>query len=208
MKKLATLLLGTSLLTTACEQAQQAKESYTAISKLKDAGERLETSMDEAKTQREEREKRGDTLSLPYKDLQAYLPTEVSGFTAANPTGQSMKMSGIAFSTAGRDFTKDSVTVKTELIDYNGANQMYQGASAMLGLGLESEDDDQITKSSSLGIKGASGMETYRKKDREAEILLAVGGRFLVKVSADKQSDLALVESVAKQINLEKLAEM
>ncbi|GAB3292502.1 hypothetical protein [Hymenobacter tenuis] len=208
MKKLATLLLGTSLLTTACEQAQQAKESYTAISKLKDAGERLETSMDEAKTQREEREKRGDTLSLPYKDLQAYLPTEVSGFTAANPTGQSMKMSGIAFSTAGRDFTKDSVTVKTELIDYNGANQMYQGASAMLGLGLESEDDDQITKSSSLGIKGASGMETYRKKEREAEILLAVGGRFLVKVSADKQNDLALVESVAKQINLEKLAEM
>ncbi|RSK24087.1 hypothetical protein [Hymenobacter metallilatus] len=208
MKKLVTLLLSTSLLATSCEQAQKAKESYSAISKLKEAGEKMETTMNEAKSQREERVKRGDTLSMPYKDLQAYLPAEVSGFTAANPTGQSMKMSGIAFSTAGRDFTKDSVTVKTELIDYNGANQLYQGASAMLGLGLESEDDDQLTKSTTLGIKGASGMETYRKKDRQAELMLAVGGRFLVKITADKQPDLTLVESVAKRMDLEKLAEM
>lgn len=208
MNKLVLAVLSTALLTTACEQAQKAKESYSALSKLKDAGEKMEASMDAAKSQREERVKRGDTLSMPYKELQAYLPTEVSGYTAANPTGQSMKMSGIAFSTAGREFTKDSVTVKTELIDYNGANQLYQGASAMLGLGLESEDDDQITKSASLGINGASGMETYRKKDRQAELMLAVGGRFLIKVTADKQPDLELVESVAKQMQLEKLAEM
>ena len=207
MKTFVTVLLGAALLT-GCEQAQKAKESYSAISKLKEAGENLEANMDKAKTQREERVKRGDTLSLPYKELQAFLPTEVSGYTAANPTGQSMKMSGIAFSTAGRDFTKDSVTVKTELIDYNGANQLYQGASAMLGLGMESEDDEQITKSTTLGIDGASGMATYRKKDRQAELMLAVGNRFLIKVSADKQPDLELVESVAKQMQLEKLAEM
>lgn len=207
MKTLVTALLGVACLT-GCEQAQKAQESYAAISKLKDVGEKMEASMDEANTRREEREKRGDTLSMPYKDLQAYLPEGVSGYTAANPTGQSMKMSGIAFSTAGRDFTKDSVTVKTELIDYNGANQLYQGASAMLGLGMESEDDDQITKSTNLGIKGAAGMATYRKKDRQAELMLAVGGRFLVKITADKQPDLALVESVAKSMDLEKLAEM
>ncbi|MDU0370270.1 hypothetical protein ACFPAF_07705 [Hymenobacter endophyticus] len=208
MNKLVLAVLGTALLTTACEQAQKAKESYSAISKLKDAGEKMEASMDAAKSRREEREKRGDTLSMPYKELQAYLPTEVSGYTAANPTGQSMKMSGIAFSTVGREFTKDSVTVKTEIIDYNGANQLYQGASAMLGLGLESEDDEQLTKSASLGIDGASGMETYRKKDRQAELMLAVGGRFLIKVTADKQPDTELVESVAKQMQLEKLAEL
>ncbi|MET4104995.1 hypothetical protein [Hymenobacter sp. UYP22] len=208
MNKLVLAVLGTALLTTACDQAQKVKESYSAISKLKDAGEKMEASMDAAKSQREERVKRGDTLSMPYKELQAYLPTDVSGYTAANPTGQSMKMSGIAFSTVGREFTKDSVTVKTEIIDYNGANQLYQGASAMLGLGLESEDDEQLTKSASLGIDGASGMETYRKKDRQAELMLAVGGRFLIKVTADKQPDTKLVESVAKQMQLEKLAEL
>ncbi|RSK43880.1 hypothetical protein [Hymenobacter rigui] len=208
MKTLVFALLGTALLTTACEQAQKAKESYSAISKLKEAGEKLETSMEEVKTQREDRVKRGDTLSLPYKDLQAYLPAEISGYTAANPSGQSTKMSGIAFSTAARDFTKDNSTVKVELMDYNGAHQLYQGAAGLLGMGLESENDEELVKSTDLGVKGVSGMETYRKKDRQAELMLAMGGRFMVKITADQQPDLQLVESVAKQIDLEKLAEM
>lgn len=208
MNKLVTVLLGTTLLTTACEQAQKAKESYSAISKLKDVGQKMEASMNEAKTQREERVKRGDTLSFPYKDLQAYLPAEVSGYTAANPTGQSTKMSGIAFSTAGRDFTKDNSTVKVELMDYNGAHQLYQGAAGLLGMGLESENDEELVKSTDLGVKGVSGLETYRKKDRQAELMLAMGGRFMVKITADQQPDLQLVESVAKQMDLEKLAEL
>ncbi|MCA8830029.1 hypothetical protein [Hymenobacter pini] len=208
MNKLTTVLLSATLLTTACEQAQKAKESYTAISKLKETGEKLEASMDKVKTQREERVKRGDTLSLPYKELQAYLPAEVSGYTAANPSGQSTKMSGLAFSTASRDFTKDNSTVKVELMDYNGANQLYQGAAGLLGMGLESENDEELVKSTDLGVEGVSGMETYRKKDRQAELMLTMGGRFMVKITADQQPDLQLVESVAKQMDLEKLAKM
>ncbi|WP_139922286.1 hypothetical protein [Hymenobacter sp. DG01] len=208
MNKLLPALVGATLLLASCEQAQQAKKSYDSLAKLKDAGEKMTTALDEAQSRRAEREKRGDTLALPYKELQAFLPAEVSGYTAANPTGQSMKMSGMAFSNAGREFTKDSITLKLELIDYNGANKLYQGAGAILGMGLESEDDEQITKSTTLGIDGASGLETYRKKDRQAELMLGVGGRFLVKVTADKQPDLELVESVAKQIDLNKLAKL
>jgi hypothetical protein len=208
MKTLVAALLGTALLTTACEQAQKAKESYAAISELKDVGEKIETSMNEAKTQREERVKRGDTLSLPYKELQAYLPAGVSGYTAASPSGQSTKMSGIAFSTAAREYTRDNSTVKVELMDYNGAQQLYQGAAGLLGMGLESENDEELVKSTDLGVRGVSGMETYRKKDRQAELMLALGGRFMVKITADQQPDLQLVESVAKQMDLEKLAKM
>ncbi|QIX63283.1 hypothetical protein FY528_13595 [Hymenobacter lutimineralis] len=208
MKKLTYLVLGGALLTSACEQAQKTKETYDNLAKLKDAGENIENTLDAAKAQREEREKRGDTLSLPYKELQTYLPTSISGFTAGNPEGQSTKMGSIAFSTASREFTKDSVTIKTELMDYNGAHDLYQGAAAMFALGMESENDEELVKSTSLGIEGASGMENFHKKDGRAELTLTLGGRFLVKIEADKQKDLALVESVAKQIALDKLAKM
>ncbi|MCR5886280.1 hypothetical protein LRS06_00535 [Hymenobacter sp. J193] len=208
MKKLTCLLLGGVLLTSACEQAQKTKQAYDNLAKLKDAGENIENTLDAAKAQREEREKRGDTLSLPYKELQTYLPAEISGFTAGNPEGQSKKMGGFAFSTASREFTKDSVTIITELIDYNGAHDMYQGAAAMFALGMESENDEELVKSTSLGIEGASGMENFHKKDGRAQLTLTLGGRFMVRVDADKQKDLSLVESVAKQIDLKKLAKL
>jgi outer membrane murein-binding lipoprotein Lpp len=210
MKKL--LLLAASpalfLAATGCEQAQKTQEAYSNLSKLKDAGEKLEANMEAAKDRRAERVKNGDTLALPYKDLEKYLPGEVSGYTAAEPSGQSMKTAGMAFSNAERKFTKDSVEVTVKIIDYNGANQLYQGASAMFSLGLESEDDDSLTKEARLDLDGVKGSETFHKKTGEADLTLAVGDRFLVTISGTKQKDLAQVEAVAKNMNLDALAKL
>jgi hypothetical protein len=204
MKKL--LLLAASpvlfLAATGCEQAQKTQEAYGNLSKLKDAGEKLEANMDAAKDRRAERVKNGDTLALPYKDLQKYLPAEVSGYTATEPSGQSMKTAGMAFSNAERHYTQGTDEMKVTIVDYNGANQLYQGASAMFGLGLESEDDDSLTKEAKLGLDGVKGSETFHKKTGDADLTLAVGDRFLVTISGTKQKDLSQVEAVAKSMDL------
>ena len=208
MKKQLTILASTLLLNTSCEQAKQAKESYSAISKLSDAGEEITTHLEEAKTKRAEREKSGDTLSLPYKELQQFLPKEVSGYTAGELSGSSQKMSGISFSSAEREFIKGEDRVKVTLMDYNGANQLYEGFAAMESLGIEREDDEVIIGPTALKVDGVKGMDTFKKKEGLAEMSLVTGGRFLVTLSATKQKDMEFLNSVAEGIDLEKLSKM
>ncbi len=211
MNKLLLLLAGTVLLLTAagCEKAQKAQETYSNLSKLADASKNMETDMKQATDRRAERAKQGDTLSLPYKQLQTHLPATVEGYVAAEPSGQSMSVSGMSFSTAERKFTKgpeDEVSVK--IVDYNGANQLYQGASMMFSLNMESEDEESLTRTTTLKLDGVKGSETLHKKTGQAELTLAVGDRFLVTVSGTNQKDLALVESVAQSLDLGKLAKL
>ncbi|MDJ0366965.1 hypothetical protein QMK33_17580 [Hymenobacter sp. H14-R3] len=208
MTKSLPWLAAALLLTTGCEKAQKAQEAYSNLSKLSEAGKKLETTMEEAKDRHAERVQKGDTLSLPYKDLENYLPAEVSGYTAAAPSGQSMRTAGMAFSSAERTFTRDTAEVKVSIVDYNGANQLFQGASAMFSLGLESEDDESLTKEAKLDLSGVKGSETFRKKTGGADITLAVGDRFLVTISGTKQPDLTLVETVAKSMDLPKMAKL
>ncbi|WP_223649067.1 hypothetical protein [Hymenobacter psoromatis] len=208
MIKFLPWLAAALLLSTSCEKAQKAQETYSNLSKLSEAGKNLETTMEAAKDRHAERVKSGDTLSLPYKDLENYLPADVSGYTAGAPSGQSMKTAGMAFSSAERTFTRDTAEVKVSVIDYNGANQLYQGASAMFSLGLESEDDESLTKEAKLGLDGVKGSETFHKKTGEADLTLAVGDRFLVTIAGTKQQNLELVEAVAKSMDLKKMAKL
>lgn len=208
MKKQLTILASTLLLTTSCEQAKQAKESYNAVSKLGDIGKEMASNMDEAKTKRAERVKSGDTLSLPYKELQQYLPKEVSGYTAGELSGSSQKMSGISYSSAEREFAKGEDRVKVALVDYNGANQIYEGLAAMATLGMEHENDEEIMGPTALKVDGVKGMDTFRKKEGTAEMTLVAGGRFMVTLSATKQKDMEFLKSVAEEMDLGKLAKM
>lgn len=208
MKKLLPLLTLPLLLATGCEQAQKAQEGYNNLEKLSKAGEQLEANMEASKTRRAEREQHGDTLALPYKDLQSYLPADVSGYAAQEPSGQSMKVSAMSFSTAERKFTKDSTDVDVKLVDYNGANQLFQGASMMFSLGLESEDSESLVRSAPLKLDGVKGIETLHKKSNEAELTLAVGDRFIVTITGTNQKDFALVEDVAQRMDLAKLAKL
>ncbi|HEX8325963.1 MAG TPA: hypothetical protein VF629_00380 [Hymenobacter sp.] len=209
MKIQLTIVAGALLLATGCEQAKQAKQSYSNLSKLSEAGEEMTASLEKAQSDRAERVKRGDTLSLPYKELQQYLPTDVSGYTAGELKGQSQKMTGMAFSSAERTFTKGpDEEVEVSLIDYNGSNALYEGAAAMMSLGIEQEDDDHIMGPSALKTDGVKGMDTFYKKDGRAEMTLAVGGRFLLTLKATKQQDMALLKSIADDMDLEKLAKL
>ncbi|MBO2009805.1 hypothetical protein [Hymenobacter negativus] len=209
MKVQLTIAAAALLLATGCEQAKQAKESYSAISKLSEAGKDMTANLEKAETDRAERVKRGDTLSLPYKELEQYLPTEVSGYTPGELKGQSQKMTGMAFSTAERTFTKSpDEEVEISLIDYNGSNALYQGAAAMMSLGIEQEDDDHIMGPTAVKADGVKGMDTFYKKDGRAEMTLAVGGRFLLTLKGTKQKDMALLKSIADDMDLEKLAKL
>ncbi len=209
MKKIQFLLASALLFAvTSCEQAQKTKEAYTNLSKLSEAGKTVEADLKTSQDRYAERVKKGDTLALPYKELENYLPAEISGYTAAAPSGESMKTAGMAFSSAERAFTKDTVSINVKIMDYNGAHQIYQGAAAMFALSFESEDDEQITKAAPIKLDGVKGIETFHKKTGDAELTLATGDRFLVTLRGTKQKDLTQLEAVAESMNLEKIAKL
>ena len=170
------------------KQAQQAKQSYDTLSQMSKMGENVETSLKEAQTQREDRQQRGDTISLPYKELQQYLPATPSGYTAEEPSGESMKAGRIAFSTASQEFKKGDARLDVSLTDYNGAQDLYQGAAAMFALGLE-QGKRRATGAPHPARSRRSERhgKPFTKKDGRAELMLTVGGRFLVKIEADEQ---------------------
>ena len=144
--------------------------------------------------------------AMNYKDLQGYLPTSLSGYTAGDLGGSSMNMQGMSFSNADIAFTNDSGDeVVINLMDYSGAASMFQAATAMWASGMSFEDDE--SKAWALdwsdNIKGWAVIE---KKSKKVQIALGIGERFFLSIEATNKTDISFVEDIAKGMKLEELA--
>ncbi|MEZ5198275.1 MAG: hypothetical protein R2764_18370 [Bacteroidales bacterium] len=140
--------------------------------------------------------------AMNYKDLQAYLPTSINGYESGDIDGQSMNMSGMSFSTAEIEFkNSDGKYIRITLMDYSAAMGLYQAATAMWALGMSFEDDESIAKSVQWEEK-IVGWEEYRKIDKEAKLALGIGNRFFLSIEASEQSNMDLVKSIAKKMDL------
>jgi hypothetical protein len=153
--------------------------------------------------------KRGDTLAINYKELQKRLPSAIEGYTASgDPEGQSMQMTGMHYSTAKQNYKKGDETLSVQLMDYNGAAAMFTAATAMMGSGMEIEDDNQLMRGVDMGIPGVKAYETLEKKNHKAGLVLGIADRFFVAIEASGQNDTGLVKSAAKSLDIASLAKM
>lgn len=203
------------VLTTGCEKVQEARNQANAVAAAGKATSSMNEVMQEAADKNAARRERGDTLAVPYKQLQAYLPTSISGYEkAGDPQGQTMNMTGMSYSTCSQEYraggaeSDNPKTVKVTIVDYNGAAAMYAGATAALGAGFSMEDEQQRMQGVDLGVKGVRAMETYQKQDHRASLTAGVSDRFFVTVEAEQQDDTELVKRVAQSLELSKLAEL
>ena len=201
-----TFLLAPLLLLAGCEQAQEAKNAYSVVTHAAEASKQMGAALQDAQTRQTERARRGDTLALPYKELQQYLPAAVPGFATADaPAGQAMQMPGMHYSQATRAYHAGNQQLTVTLVDYNGAATLFTAASGLMALGMEMEDDNQRMNSADLGQPGLKALETYGKQDRKASIVVAVNDRFIATVEANDQPGTEAVEAVAKSLNYAEL---
>ncbi|HWY97942.1 MAG TPA: hypothetical protein VNY36_02545 [Bacteroidia bacterium] len=153
-----------------------------------------------------ERRAKGDTLAMAYADLQKFLPSSVDGYTAGKPEGGSVNMGKISYSATNITFKKDNGDfVKVTLADYNQAYNIYTSATAMWTMGVSMDNDEKKVNSVKLD-NTVGGFEEYNKKNKQAVITCGIGSRFLLGVEANNQADIQMVESVAKSMDLSKLA--
>ncbi|UYZ57792.1 hypothetical protein [Hymenobacter latericus] len=170
--------------------------------------EQLEQQLVDAELRYQERASRGDTLSMRHQELQRFLPLEVAGFVReGEPQGASVNMGSVRYSTCEQRYRKGNQQLKVQLVDYNGANALYAGATALMGLGSQ-ESDEQLMQSCDLGLPGVRGYETLQKQEHRAAVALGVGDRFFVSVESTQQPDTKLVKEVARQLNLTRLASL
>ncbi len=79
------------------KKIEEAKQAMEMMKDMPKKAEEMQKSANLADQKREERKKRGDTLALPYKKLQEYLPKSVDGYGDAKLSGQQMNGGGFSF---------------------------------------------------------------------------------------------------------------
>jgi predicted small secreted protein len=202
-------LLAAAVLLTACETAQKAKEAAQGASALAEAAQNYAANAETSQKKAEARRAKGDTLAMPYTELQQLLPASVEGYEKdGDPEGQSMNMAGASYSTASQNYKKGDHYLKLVVVDYNAAYGLYGMATAFMATGFSSENADEKMGGIDLGVAGAKGWEVIRKKEKKAMLSVGVADRFFVTAEADDQENSDLLKNAVRSLDLTKLADL
>lgn len=195
-----------------CGGGKEEKEEEVSVSKnpleaLVNAGEAMEKSANAGEAKMKERRAKGDTLAMPYAELQKFLP-KIDGYTIeGDPNGATVNMGAVSYSSSEAKYKKGENWVKVSIIDYNQAYAMYSAATAMWAMGMSVDTPDEKAGGIKFG-DDVGGWEVFQKKNKKAAVTLGVGSRFWVNIEADNQENTEFVKSVAKSIDLSKLSAM
>ena len=189
------------------EEVAEVKGLGGALGALAKMGKEMEKSATESKGKQAERRAKGDTLAMPYADLQKFLPV-IDGYKMDEPGGGSVNMTGMSYSNAEAKYTNDKGNwIKVSIVDYNQAYSMYAAATAMWAMGMSIDTPTEKANGFKLDDK-MGGWEVFQKKSKEATVTLGVGERFWVNVEANEQSGTDFVKGIAKSIDIAKLSAM
>jgi hypothetical protein len=185
----------------------ESKDGKVSVDNLQEAGEQMEKAVIDAEKRRAERIKRGDTLAMNYKDLQAFLP-EISGYTKKGKAGgETISMPGLgSFSTAEQEYEQGEKEIEIQLMDYNQSAMGYTTATAMFGMNIQVENDQEKSGTFDTGIDGVRGYEQVSKTDQRVELMYAIADRFFLTIKSTGSNDADALKKIAQSMKLSELA--
>ncbi len=182
--------VGLVLMLAGCgEKASDAKNALNAVAAVTSG--RVEEGLKDAERFQQERVAKGDTLAMPYGDLQKLLPTDVSGYTATGePEGSSQSMAGFSMSQASRTWAGPAGSegstpeVEVTLIDFGGTQSGYAMMAAPMLMGFSQEDSHRRTGSVKLDLEHTAGWEEFNKDSKDAKFTAVTRYRYVITVEA------------------------
>ena len=211
MKKFNLFLLAfATIVLIACGGEEKSQDDNIDVEKnpLGAAMKMAQNMQEKAEKMQKNMEERKDAKAMHYEELMNFLPTKIDGYTAEEPDGGTVEMQGTSYSNADITFKNEAGDrVKISLLDYNAALSMYSMATAMWSSGLKIDTKDELAQSFNINDQ-ISGWETFKKKTGKASIVLGINDRFMLTVEADKQENCDNVKSIAKSMDLDKLASL
>ncbi len=211
MKKLTYLILLLSItILSACGGSSNEEEDNIDINKnpfgaLMKMSENMEK---QAKDMGKNMKNKKNAKALNYKELIKYLPTSIDGYELnGEPTGSSIEVSGMSYSSAEVKFKSDNSSIHITLLDYNAAMSMYSMSTAMWATGLKIDTPEELAQSIKLD-DNTSGWETIKKKSKQTSLFLGIGNRFLLTIEGSNQENTDLLKTIAKSMDLDGLKDL
>ena len=183
------------------------KDGEVSVTDLPKVAEKMSEGVKDAQDRWAARKAKGDTLAMPYKDLEAYLP-EVSGYTKdGGPKGSQVNMPGTGgWSEVEQRYVNGEKNVDIKIMDYNASQMGFMGVTAMYKMGFSSEDDTKKEGTVDIGMKDVAAFETVYKTEQRTKLTLIVADRFYIELENDGTNDPEFLRSVAKNMKLSELA--
>jgi hypothetical protein len=201
----AIILTSVLILSSCGEKVQEMKQAADNLSKIAEAGNNMEAGAKLAEAKKQERIKKGDTLAMPYKKLQEYLPASISGYTPEDPTGETMNM-GMSFSHVTRRYVKGNDYINIEIFDYNQAYELYQGITALWATGISIETDKAMERTYKTSFDNVVGYEKFDKISKTASLTCAVAWRFIIVMEANNQPGTDFTKSIFNSMKIKELS--
>jgi hypothetical protein len=146
--------------------AQKAMEVVQNMNSIAESADDASKAMDDMQKLRKERVQRGDTLSMPYEELQKFLPGAISGYTRQEPDGGSVDVPGMSYSNAKVTYTNpDGGEINVNITDYNNSEVGFAGATAMFALKMKIENKNETSETFQTDNPLISGYKRVGKTD-------------------------------------------
>lgn len=142
---------------------------------------------------------------VKFDALIGYLP-EMEGWKASEPEGQTNQMGEWKMTVVSRDYEKGEgeATSRVEV-------QILDGAyipMAYAGFQMMSQFSQESTEGYTKGVKidGNPGVETWKKKERDAELHVLIADRFLVQIKGDNLDKPEALRDWLRRVDVQKIA--
>jgi hypothetical protein len=196
------------------EKARELKNATNAVTAAAEAGNTLVNAQNEAEKFYAERKAKGDTIAIPYADLQKFIPAPPSDYTPLEaPGGSSQTMGAWSMSQTEQTFSKapgpdgTAPTIKVTIVDFGGTQAAYGMMAAPLMMNLSQEDAHHKMQTLKLSTPYTWGSEDFNKDDKSSTVTLVTRYRYVVTVEARNQGQdntamaRALAEDIAKKFD-------
>ena len=140
-----------------------------------------------------------EPASIP--ELQGALPM-VSGWERGAPTGERMSMP-VPFSQAEADYAMGDASVSVKIVDSAFSQMLIAPWAMFLTAGYEKHTGDGYEKSVNVG--GNPGFERWHAGDKDGELNVVLGKRYLVTVEGRGIESTKVLHDFASQIDASKL---
>ncbi|MBI2794502.1 MAG: hypothetical protein HYX66_07635 [Ignavibacteria bacterium] len=198
-----------AILVTACGgDAQKAMETVQNLNTMAQSADNATEAINDMQNLRKERVQRGDTLSMPYQELQKFLPEAINGYTMQEPEGGSVEVPGMSYSNAKATYTNpDGAQINVNITDYNNTEMGFTAATAMFALKMKIDDENETAETFQTDNPRISGYKRVGKTDGRSSLSYSIAGRFYIEIDGSQQTGIDAVQAIANKIKMADLAQ-
>jgi hypothetical protein len=210
MNKLGLGIVAGVMLAACGDKAKEAGNAVTALGQAANAATSIQQSQEEAERFYQERREKGDTLAVPYSELQEVLPASPNGYApSGEPSGSSQSMGGFSMSQVEQTYSApagaaeaSAPSINITIVDFGGTQAGYGMLAAPMMMAYSQEDAHSRTRTIKMDVPYTWGSEEYNKDSKTAKVTALTRYRYVITVEARNQADdqTAMAKSLAEAI--------